>query len=106
MLRIPAIALGFVYRWEWDAFLDKHEEEFDWSPGCFASALCSSYPWDDYMKWLMGKGDDGPGSAWTGTYTRIRCGRCPGRFSIIASRKSCRLRLKKTVIMRTTAQGR
>lgn len=33
MLRIPAIALGFIYFWEWEQFLEKHEKDFSWEPG-------------------------------------------------------------------------
>ena len=33
MLRIPAIALGFIYFWEWEQYLEKHEKEFSWEPG-------------------------------------------------------------------------
>ena len=54
VLRIPAICLGFEYREEWEAFLSRHEKEFDRSPGCFDSALCDSYPYEDYSGWLDG----------------------------------------------------
>ena len=57
VLRIPAICLGFVYRWEWEEFLEKHEDDFQWEPCFFASALCSSYSWEDYSK-LPGRDDD------------------------------------------------
>ena len=62
VLRIPAILLGFEYRGEWEEFLAKHEEDFDWEPGCFAEALCDSYEWEDYSKWCKGKVDGGPGA--------------------------------------------
>ena len=47
VLRIPAIRLGFINRQEWNEFLGKHEEDFNWEPGFFASALCDCYEWDD-----------------------------------------------------------
>ena len=56
VLRIPAICLGFTFWWEWREFLDKHEEDFDWSPGHFANALCDGYSYEDYHKWLGRKG--------------------------------------------------
>ena len=49
VLRIPAKSLGFKYKREWDEFLNKHEEDFNWEPGYFAEALC-----DDYMEWFDG----------------------------------------------------
>ena len=49
VLRIPASALGFRYRREWDEFLNKHDSDFAWEPGHFADALCDNYP--DMMKW-------------------------------------------------------
>lgn len=52
VLRVPALALGFKYRWEWNQFLEKHEEDFNWEPGCFAEAMCDSYEHDEYSKWL------------------------------------------------------
>ena len=55
VLRIPAIALGFVYSREWEQFLEKHEEDFNWEPRCFAEAMCDSYEYDEYSKWLSGK---------------------------------------------------
>lgn len=51
VLRIPAISLGFIYWWEWNEFLEKHDE-FDWEPGCFASAMCDSYDRDAYSRYL------------------------------------------------------
>jgi hypothetical protein len=48
VLRIPAIALGFVYFWEWEQFLEKHEEDFNWEPGYFAEAMCDSYEYDEH----------------------------------------------------------
>ena len=47
VLRIPAIRLGYINRQEWDGFLGKHEEDFNWEPGFFAPALCDCYEWDD-----------------------------------------------------------
>ena len=52
VLRIPALCLGFEYWGEWEEFLEKHDRDFDWRPGCFASALCDSYPYGEYAKWL------------------------------------------------------
>ena len=52
VLRIPAICLGFIYWQDWDAFLEEHDAGFDWSPGHFASALCDSYPYEEYADWL------------------------------------------------------
>ena len=52
VLRIPAIFLGFETWGEWNKFLDRHEEDFDWEPGYFASALCDNYPWEEYRKHL------------------------------------------------------
>ena len=54
VLRIPAICLGFDYWSDWNEFLEKHDEEFCWSPGYFAPALCDSYSYEDYDKWLPG----------------------------------------------------
>ena len=45
VLRIPASALGFQYRREWDAFLKEHEDEFDWEPGYFNESLSDECPW-------------------------------------------------------------
>ncbi len=44
MLRIPAAALGFRYRREWDAFLNEHEACFQCEPGCFGESLSDNYP--------------------------------------------------------------
>lgn len=44
VLRIPAAALGFVYLREWNAFLQEHEEDFDWEEGYFAESLSDDYP--------------------------------------------------------------
>ena len=55
VLRVPAIHLGFVYRSEWKQFLDEHDEEFDWSPGHFSSALCDDYSYEDYFERIKGK---------------------------------------------------
>lgn len=54
VLRIPAICLGFIYWWEWNEFLEKHDDEFDWEPGYFASAMCDSYDRDAYSRYLAG----------------------------------------------------
>ena len=54
MLRIPAIALGFIYFWEWEQYLEKHEKDFSWEPGG-AAAICESYEYDEYSKWLSGE---------------------------------------------------
>ena len=45
VLRIPAAALGFKTRREWDDFLREHEDEFDWEPGSFGESMSDSYPW-------------------------------------------------------------
>ena len=45
VLRIPASALGFTFRREWDEFLKKHENEFQWEPGFFNESLCDHYPY-------------------------------------------------------------
>ena len=44
VLRIPASALGFVYRREWNEFLRKHENDFEWEPGYFNESLSDEYP--------------------------------------------------------------
>lgn len=44
VLRIPASILGFQYRRQWDDFLKRHDEEFDWDVGYFNEALCDDYP--------------------------------------------------------------
>ena len=44
VLRIPASRLGFTYRREFDAFLNEHEEDFNWEPGYFAESLSDQYP--------------------------------------------------------------
>ena len=44
VLRIPASALGFEYRREWDEFLRKHENDFEWEPGYFNESLSENYP--------------------------------------------------------------
>ena len=44
VLRIPASALGFTYRREWERFLNDHEDDFDWEPGYFAESLSDDYP--------------------------------------------------------------
>ena len=44
VLRIPASALGFGTRREWDKFLKKHEDDFDWEPGYFNESLSESCP--------------------------------------------------------------
>ena len=49
VLRIPAYALGFQYRREWDEFLKEHEDELDWEPGYFNESLCDDYPW--LLRW-------------------------------------------------------
>ena len=54
VLRIPAISLGFSTWGEWNDFLDKHDDDFSWEPGCFASALCDSYSWEAYSDYLPG----------------------------------------------------
>ena len=60
VLRIPAICLGFQLWGEWEAFLEEHDLEFDWEPGCFSSSLCESYSYEDYSEWLPGGRDSGP----------------------------------------------
>ena len=52
VLRIPAICLGFETWYEWEMFLEKHDREFQWEPGYFASSLCESYPYSEYARWL------------------------------------------------------
>ena len=52
VLRIPAIRLGFETWGEWNRFLEKHDEDFGWDPGCFGPALCDSYSREDYAKYL------------------------------------------------------
>ena len=37
------------------AVSEKHEKDFSWEPGCFAAAICESYEYDEYSKWLSGK---------------------------------------------------
>ena len=44
VLRIPASALGFRYRREWDEFLEKHEDDFQCEPGYFGESLSDDYP--------------------------------------------------------------
>lgn len=44
VLRIPAAALGFRYRKEWDAFLKEHDDEFGWEPGEFGESLSDDFP--------------------------------------------------------------
>ena len=61
VLRIPAICLGFVCWEEWERFLNEHDDEFDWSPGHFASALCDSYDLDAYAGRLPNGRGCGPG---------------------------------------------
>lgn len=56
VLRIPALCLGFEYWGQWNEFLEKHDNEFSWDPGCFAPALCDSYSWDDYHGFLPPEG--------------------------------------------------
>ena len=59
VLRIPAIFLGFEYWKEWDDFLEEHEEDFHWKPGCFSSAICCRLK--EYPDWLYGiQNDCGP----------------------------------------------
>ena len=55
VLRIPAIALGFISFGEWEQFLEEHEEDFSWEPGCFAEAMCDRYEYEEYSKWLTGE---------------------------------------------------
>ena len=45
VLRIPASALGFRYRREWDRFLEEHEDDFGWDPGYFGPSLSDEHPW-------------------------------------------------------------
>ena len=52
VLRIPAASLGFRFKWQWDAFLEKNDPIFDWEPGCFAQALCESF-----REWFPGQYD-------------------------------------------------
>ena len=54
VLRIPAVCLGFECWSDWDEFLDLHDEDFIGLPGHFTSALCDSYSYEDYDKWLPG----------------------------------------------------
>ena len=44
VLRVPAARIGFQSRRQWDDFLKKHEEDFDWEPGYFNESLCDSSP--------------------------------------------------------------
>ena len=44
VLRIPASALGFRTLREWNAFVDRHEEDFQWEEECFCESLSESYP--------------------------------------------------------------
>ena len=44
VLRIPASALGFLYRRQWDEFLNEHEDDFDWEPGFFGESLSDNFP--------------------------------------------------------------
>lgn len=44
VLRIPASTLGFTFRREWNAFLNEHDDDFNWEPGYFAESLSDSYP--------------------------------------------------------------
>lgn len=45
VLRIPASALGFQLRRQWDAFLKLHTRDFRWETGFFNESLCDYYPW-------------------------------------------------------------
>ncbi len=54
VLRVPALALGFQYRWEWSRFLEQHRKEFGWDPGWFTPALCENYSFKEHSKWLEG----------------------------------------------------
>ena len=45
VLRIPASALGFRVRREWDAFLRFHSDDFQWEPGFFNESLSDNFPW-------------------------------------------------------------
>ena len=54
VLRIPAIALGFEYIGEWNAFLKEHRKYMGWDPGYFSEALCDNYT-REYSEWISGK---------------------------------------------------
>ena len=54
VLRIPASALGFKTKREWNEFLDRYEDDFCWEENHFCDSLSEDYPllcgWERKMK--------------------------------------------------------
>lgn len=44
LLRIPVSALGFKYLREWQEFVNKHEDDFQWEEGYFCESMSDDYP--------------------------------------------------------------
>lgn len=44
LLRIPVSALGFTYLKQWQDFVRKHEDEFQWEEGSFCESMSDDYP--------------------------------------------------------------